>query len=181
MRGEKMAVHNNNIVDIDLNSGTVFRSFLNRTLGEGDGEYNRFGIRAYRDGQEVLLTGCQVKGQFINPVGNTIEIDGGYASGNTASIVLPATCYANEGQFRLAIKLFGLDFSGTVRIIDGTIVKTTNGNIIDPGSVIPSLSNYQDAVTAAQAAVATIGNYHVNAVQVEDDNYEIVVTTVEQS
>lgn len=176
-----MAIYKRDIVDIDMTGGSVFRTFLCQTIGEGDGEHNCFGVRIFRDGQPIALTGCQVLGQFIRPNGDTVVIGPVSAEGNEAAVTLPKACYAYEGTFQLSIKIFGLDFEGTVRIIDGMIVNTTNGNVIDPGSVIPSLADYQTAVAAAQAAAAAIANYQVTAEQVSGDNYNIVVTTTAQS
>ena len=38
-------VYHNNIIDIDLESGTLFRSFLNHTIGSGDNNANWYGVR----------------------------------------------------------------------------------------------------------------------------------------
>lgn len=152
-----MAHYNENIVDIDLNSGTIHRSFVGKIVGEGDNNANRYGVNVLRDGNPVDLTGASVVGFFIRPNGDTVVINGGSVSGSVAYVTLPQSCYVYEGQFTLAIKLVtGNDITGTVRIVDGTIVNTTTETQIDPGSVIPSIAELlaiiDDAETAAAAA-----------------------------
>ena len=165
-----MAVYKENIIDIDLESGSVHRSFT-----------NRFGFRCFRNGQPVSLVGSTVIGHFIRADGNTIQINGGAVTDYTAFVTLPASCYAVEGQFTLAIKLSGGGVTGTIRMVDGTVINTTNGAIIDPGSVIPDLTAYLDAVDDAIQAEETILGFTVEAVQIENtDDYSIVVTTVSE-
>ena len=44
-------------VDIDLGKGSVFRSFMNRMIGEGDAAGDQFGVRVLRNGEAEDLTG----------------------------------------------------------------------------------------------------------------------------
>lgn len=182
-----MAAHNHSIVDVDLGTGTVMRSFVNRTLCNWDDEYNRFGIRAFRNGQPVSLNGCDVFGYFMRSDGNTVvihDIDHSFINGNEAYIVLPKACYANEGQFTLAIKIVGSGVTGTVRVIDGTVINTSTGDMIDPGtnSIIPDLDDdYEVAAEVIEDAAAIIAQYRVEAVLVSGDNYDIQVTTPPQT
>lgn len=183
-----MAVHNHNIIDIDLGTGSVARSFMNRTLGEGDIEFNRFGVRCFRDGQKVSLAGCAVVGSFLRPDGTTVLIgeEYGEVGDNEAAIVLPGACYAYEGQFALTIQITTATggkanpdhgVTGTVRIIDGTIVKTDKGTYVDPGNIIVNLADLDDVAAAAVAAATAIAGYNVTAVNVSGDNYQIEVNT----
>lgn len=171
-----MAIYRQSIVDIDLECGTVFRSFVNNAIGEGDVNGNRFGFRCFRNGEPVDLTGNSVIGHFIRADGNTVELTG-TVNGNTAYVTLPATCYAITGAFTLAIKLAGGSVTGTIRMVDGTVVNTTNGSVIDPGSVIPDLSDYLAVVEAAEEAAKTVFAFSVTAELISGTDYNIIVTT----
>lgn len=152
-----MAIYKEDLVDIELETGSIFRNFLNQTIGEGDKAENRFGIRAFRNGEPENLEGATCIGYFIRPIGGTVVIDGGVVSGNTAYITLPQACYVYEGNFSLAIKLVGTNITGTMRIVDGVVLNTTTETLIDPGSVIPDISDLlaliEDAESAIQGAV----------------------------
>lgn len=171
-----MAIYREDIVDIELESGTVFRSFMNKAIGEGDADGNRFGFRCLRNGEPVSLTGSAVVGHFIRADGNTIQLDG-EIDGDTAFVSLPGTCYAVEGQFTLAIKLSGGGVVGTIRMVDGTVINTTNGAVIDPGGVIPDLSDYLEVVEDAEGAAETVLGFSVTAELISGTDYAIVVTT----
>ena len=171
-----MAIYREDIVDIELESGTVHRSFMNKSIGEGDINANRFGFRCLRNGQPVSLTGSAVLGHFIQANGNTVQLNG-EVDGDTAYVTLPETCYAVEGQFTLAIKLSGGGVVGTIRMVDGTVVNTTNGAVIDPGSVIPDLADYLAVVEDAEEAAETVFGISVTTELISGSDYRIIVTT----
>ena len=171
-----MAIYREDIVDIELESGTVFRSFMNKSIGEGDENANRFGFRCLRNGQPVSLAGTVVLGHFTRADGNTVELTG-TASGSVAYVTLPATCYAVEGQFTLSIKLSGGGVTGTIRMVDGTVVNTTDGAVIDPGSVIPDLTDYLAVVEDAEEAAARMLTISVTTELISGTDYRIVVNT----
>lgn len=146
-----MAIYREDFVDIDLAEKSIHRSFLPRTIGEGDQLANRFGIRLLRNGEAVSIGGT-CAGYFIRPSGDTVVITG-TVSGNTVYVDLPQACYTYEGQFALAIKVTSGSATGTMRIIDGVVANTTTDTLIDPGTIIPTI----DALLASiEAAVATI-------------------------
>lgn len=171
-----MAIYREDIIDIELESGTVARSFMNKAIGEGDIKGNRFGFRCLRNGELVLLTGSSAIGHFIRADGNTIQLNG-TVNRDTAFVTLPAACYAVEGQFTLAIKLSGGGVTGTIRMVDGTVVNTTNGAVIDPGSVIPDLTDYLAVVEDAEEAAEAVFGFSVTAELISGNDYRIVVTT----
>lgn len=146
-----MAIYKEDFVDIELTSGSIYRSFLTRTIGEGDALANRFGVRAFRNGAAETLGG-NCTGYFIRNDGGTVTITG-TVSGNTAYVDLPEACYAVEGQFALAIKVSGSGVTGTLRIVDGVVSNTTTGTIIDPGTIIPSIEDLMDAIDEAVASI----------------------------
>ena len=134
-----MAIYKSDIVDINLNSGTIHRSFLGRAIGMADNKGDQFGIRAYRDGEYVDLTGMTVQGFFRDSHGNNIAITtGNLISGNVAAVTLPQACYNYEGAFTLAIKLIGGGVTGTVRIVDGTVANTNTTGAVAPTETVPT-------------------------------------------
>ena len=171
-----MALYHKDIADIELNSGTIHRSFAQKVIGEGDGKANRYGIRLWRNGEPESVGGSTCMGYFIRHAnGDTVTINGGLFSGQEAYVDLPAACYAVEGGFSLVIKLVGGGVTGTMRIIDGTIVDSLIGSPIDPGGVIPDLSDLLAVIERAEDAADTIAGFSVYAQQVAGDNYAIVV------
>lgn len=171
-----MAIYKEDIVDIELETGTVFRSFMNKAIGEGDANVNRFGFRCLRNGVPVSLTGTAVVGHFMRADGNTVQLSG-TVDEETAYVTLSQSCYAVEGQFTLTIKLSGGGVTGTIRMVDGTVVNTTNGAVIDPGEVIPDLADYLAVVEDAEEAAETVFGISVTTELISGTDYKIIVTT----
>jgi len=149
-----------NIVDIELNSGNLHRSWLNHSIGTGDAKANCFGVRLFRNGEAVSLTGGSVQGFFRNSHGENIAItSGNKISGNVAYVVLPQACYNYEGQFTLAIKVINSSagVTGTMRIVDGVVNNTNTGNAVAPTGTVPTyqevLSVYNEMVAAKEGSV----------------------------
>lgn len=174
-----MAVYKEDIVDIDLKTGTIFRSFTNKSIGEGDIKGDRFGVRVLRNGEEVDLTGVSVSGFFINANGETVEITGStytFRTGSKCGVILPAGCYAVDGNFTLIIKLTVSGVTTTARIVDGTVVNTVLDSILNPGSTIPSLADYETLVERAEAAASTIESFDISATIISGTRYRLSVT-----
>lgn len=134
-----MAIYKQDIVDINLNSGTIYRSFANHAIGMTDSNGDQFGVRVFRDGEFVDLDGITVQGFFRDSQGNNIAItSGNTVTGNTAVVTLPQACYNYEGPFTLAIKLIGGTVTGTVRIVDGTVNNTNTSGAVAPTETVPT-------------------------------------------
>ena len=141
-------------VDIELYSGNLFRSFLNRTIGKNDNNANVFGIRVLRGGSPVNISGSSVQGYFMAPDGSNIAItdsDHTGISGNTAWVILPQACYNYEGQFTLAIKLIGDGVTGTMRIVDGVVNNTGVTGAVAPTGAVPT---YQEVLAVYDQMLA---------------------------
>ena len=111
------------LADVELNGGGVHRSRLHKAIGMEDVQEDRFGVRVFRDGQPVDLTGATVKGYFRNSAGETKTLTGTVSgtTNNLAYVTLSAACCAVPGAFTLAVKLTGGGVTSTMRIIDGTV------------------------------------------------------------
>ena len=149
-------LYHQDIVDIELNTGNIHRSFLKHSIGSGDEDANRFGVRVYRDGNPVNLTGASCQGYFRNSQGQNIALTShGTVSGNVAYITLPQACYNYEGQFCLAIKLVGGGVTGTMRIVDGMVDNTNTGSAVAPTSSVPTYQEILALYDEMQAATVT--------------------------
>ena len=161
-----MAIYKSDIADINLETGSILRSFRKHTIGTADQAADRIGVRAFRDGVPEDLSGASVYGYFRNSNGDNIALTSyGTVDGNVAYLTLPQACYNYEGNFTLTIKLLVTGVTSTVRIVDGIVDNTNTGSAVAPTSAVPSyseiLSQY-DAMVAATAvangAIATTFN-----------------------
>ena len=165
-----MSVYREERVDIELNTGTVYRSFLNKAICKGDNLGNVYGMSLYRGGEPVDLTGATCMGIFINPRGEHILINGNnaYVEGNVALVKLPQACYNYVGQFTLSIKVIDAEATETMRIIDGTVVETGVDNAVAPVGAVPTyqeiLALYEQMVNIAGVAKASQGEGNANQV-----------------
>ena len=154
-----MAVYKADILDIELNTGNIARSFLCHNIGKDDTKADRFGVRVYRDGVAESLSGCSIQGYMMRPNGTNLAITGSNTgvSGNEAWVDLPQAAYDYEGQFCLALKLIGGGVTGTVRIIDGMINNTFVSDAVAPTAAVPTyqeiLSVYDQMVEAKAGSV----------------------------
>lgn len=157
------AIYHEDIADINLNSGSIHRSFMHESIGLGDVLANRFGVRLFRDGEAVNAEDSECIGFFMAPSGvnyiisNTTYPGSTGISGNKAYVQLPQDCYAVEGQFTLAVKLVGGSVTGTMRIIDGTVTNTGTERAVGPTSTVPSsaeiIAAYEDALALESGVV----------------------------
>ena len=149
-----MAIYKQNIVDIDLNKGTIYREYLSYSIGSGDKDADRFGMRVFRDGSPIDLASVSCQAIFKDARGNNIALTShGTISGNVAFVTLPQACYNYEGQFCLAIKLVGGGVTGTMRIVDGMVDNTHTGGAVAPTNAVPT---YQEVLAAYDAAIAAV-------------------------
>ena len=175
-----MAHYKSDIVDVNLETGTIFRSFLNHTIGLKDDDADRFGIRAFRDGVPQDLTGASCQAFFMAPDGTPIALTSyGTISGNVAYVTLPPACYDVEGQFTLAIKIVGGGVTSTVRIVDGVVSQTGVTGAVTPTGAVPTyqeiLAQFDAMVAATNAANSSIAPLYADLTfPVKTGQYAIV-------
>lgn len=155
------------ILTLDLNRGGFHRGFIHHAIGWNDMSGNRFGMKLIRDGQIVDTHLCSCIGYFIRADGETVVVNGGLGdSENILSVTLPQACYMVEGNFTLAIKVSGDAWnhtSGTILVLDGTVVKTTTGVHVDPGTIVPQLT--EAAIIAKISECEAAAQYAAQMVQ----------------
>lgn len=173
-----MAIYREDILDLNLESGTVHRSFACKCICEGDDSGNRYGMRLMRDGEIVDVSECTVTGYFIRADQTSVIIEGA-VSDNVAYVELPQSCYVVPGNFSLAIKLTGGNATETMRIIDGTVIDTIIGPVVDPGGIVPDLSELMEVIERAETAAADIAKFSVTEQLISGDNYRLIVDVTE--
>ena len=154
-----MAIYKEDIADIELENGEIHRHFLMRTIGSGDKDANRFGIRVFRNGVAENLSGANCQAIFMNANGENIALTSyGTVSGNLAYVTLPQACYNVNGQFTLAIKLVGGGVTGTMRIVDGVVDNTGTVGTIAPTGSVPTYQEILAVYDQMQEALTTVEN-----------------------
>lgn len=154
------------IADIDLEKGGIFGNYMLHSIGRADNQADIFGIRVFRGGVPVSLTGASVQGFFRDGAGNNIVITTGTTvSGNQATVTLPQACYNYEGNFSLAIKLIGGGVTGTMRMVYGVVDNTNTGSAVVPTGDVPS---YQEILAQFDAMVEATAEAKTAAAIVND-------------
>lgn len=114
---------------------------------------HQFIITAYRGETEIALDG-QVTGTFIRADGATVELTGSVVDGK-ATITLEASCYVVQGRFNLTVFNTGVNGAkAAIYRLTDDVVWTTTDTIVDPGSVVPDITDITAEYTAMQAATA---------------------------
>ena len=158
-------------MDVHITEGLVFSA---------DNDSNVVSVEIYNGGEAATLTGSVVV-YVIRADGNTV-VFGGTLSGNTASAVLPQSCFVIPGPIAVMLQIVSGDVRTTVLKAVFTAVASSTGAIIDPGHVIPDISDIiamldqmEAATEAANAAAIAAGN--VNATQSKSGNVITITIT----
>lgn len=91
------------------------------------------------------LSDVIVAANFLRPDGGTVAIDTGTITENVIEVVLPAACYSSVGRYKLTVNLVeGEEEDASTRtamIVEGITERNTSGTPVDPGTVIPSITD----------------------------------------
>lgn len=139
-----------NIRRVDLETGEP-AVFSVRQLYYADKKANRIGAMVYANGEPVALTGT-CSGTAIRADGTTVPMTGAI-SGNTAYVDLIQDCYAIEGEIRIFVKITSGDVTATLAAAVGNVRLTETNAVIDPGTIIPSVSALISAIDDAVASI----------------------------
>ena len=138
-----------NLYNVELTKGPAVVQLEQMFLG--DVLANRIGAIVTENGEAVTLGGT-CSGTAILSNGGTVSVSG-TVSGNTCYIDLPSAVYAVEGP----VEIFVANVSGgkttTLVAAFGNVRRTQTGSIIDPGTIIPSVSALIDAIDTAVASI----------------------------
>ena len=166
------------ILTLDLMRGSFHRSFCNHSIGTNDISGNRFGVKLIKDGEAIDVSLCSCIGYFIRADGETVVVNGGLADAEgVLGVALPQACYAVEGNFTLALKITGAGITGTIRVIDGVVINGTTGVHVDPGTIVPALTEAAiiakigDCETATAAAALMVEKIEKLGLYVDAQGY----------
>ena len=123
-----------NIVKVDIDKPLV-RLDCGLVMALSDEAANRFGALITKDGANLDVSNCFVKGYLIRPNEETLLIDG-TAEGNLIYVDIPKNGYVYDGSFTLTIKVYSEEFKRAVVIFDGKIAKTNTDDVVDGDKVV---------------------------------------------
>lgn len=139
-----------NMYKVELNNGIAPVVSLKQVY-YADVEANRLGAIVTMNGQPFPLSGT-CTGSAILADGSTVPM-AGVIDGNQAYIDLDSSCYSVEGQIRIFVKITTGGVTTTLLAAVGTVQLTETDTVIDPGTIIPSVSAL---ITAIEDAVESI-------------------------
>ena len=143
--------------EVDLKTGAMqARVWPNTIMELGDKNSHTWEVSVKNGGIDVSLVGGTVVAYFIRKDGATVPVNG-TASGNTASVTMPESCFTVAGELKAVMKVT----LGTMIITIGTARFNVSGDItstiVDPGTVVANLSELLTASeTCAAAAEAAL-------------------------
>lgn len=125
--------------------------YLDGNVFSQDNYGNKIGVVVTKNGFPFALTGT-VSGSVIRADGKTVAVSG-YASENSAYIILPAAAYYVPGIISIVIKLTTDNVITTLCAVVANVYQSATDATVDPGTIIPSISNL---INAIQEAVSSI-------------------------
>lgn len=143
--------------------GTVKPEYIDGNFFTQDSVGNLVGVKCYKDGAEVALTGS-VTGYCVLPSGETVSV-AGTRSGNQASILVPQSALAYTGPLGIALKLIDGNTITTLMSIIVVVYRSKTDTVITPSSQIitdwanqisAALQEVEDASAAQDAKIADL-------------------------
>lgn len=138
----------------------------------GDNNSNEIAVEVTNGGEPVELTGA-VTAYAIRTDGLTAVFTG-TLSGNTASVILPESCFKAVGTLSIVIKVG----TTTVGACTCYVYRTSTGTVVDPEHIVPTveelvaeISNMRQATTDANTAAQNAATAASSAQQVSDNAY----------
>lgn len=121
----------------DLNEPVKVR-YLGGNMFSLDNGGNTLNVYCYI-GDEPAELGGSVTANVIRADGSTVAVSGAI-SGNKAYVILPQAAYAVPGLVQIIIKVTQNTTVTTVAAIVATVYQSSTDTIVDPGTIIPSVS-----------------------------------------
>lgn len=140
----------------DLQKAVQVKS-IQGNLFSADNAGNLIGVVITNGGSPAEITG-NVTAYVIRADGATVVVEGSL-SGNRASVTLPASAYAVVGQASIVIKV-GTTTVGACTIY---VYRSTTDTIVDPGEVIPSITELLEKIDEMEQGTAAANTAAQNA------------------
>ena len=125
--------------------GTVKPEYIDGNFFTQDSVGNLVGVKCYKDGAEVALTGS-VTGYCVLPSGETVSV-AGTRSGNQASILVPQSALAYTGPLGITLKLIDGNTITTLMRIIVVVYRSKTDTVITPSSQI--ITDWANQIAAA--------------------------------
>lgn len=154
--------------------GTVKPEYIDGNFFTQDSVGNLVGVKCYKDGSEVALTGS-VTGYCVLPSGETVSV-AGTRSGNQASILVPQSALAYTGPLGITLKLIDGNTITTLMRIIVVVYRSKTDTVITPSSQIitdwanqisAALQEVEDASAAQDVKIADLKSAFGNAANIE--------------
>lgn len=139
---------------------------LNGGLFSQDNLGNKIGVTVTDGGEDVTLVGS-VSGYALRADGATVIIEGA-KSGNQAWVVMPESAYAVVGELKLTLKLTDDGVKTTLLQCIGYVQQTSSDTYVDPGTVVPDLSDLLAAIDDMETATAAANAAATKAVRYDE-------------
>lgn len=159
-------LHRINIVDIDLSRPIAHTRGL--MLAEGDQYANRIGARIFRDGEPVDVQACGVTGNFIRTSKGDMVYTKGKAEGNVVFVDLDPNCYAYDGTYVFSLNVKIDNVNTTVRIVEGFVKRLQSDTVVDPGNVLPNITDIQELMAKVAGVIPEDSSAHMQLVTDEE-------------
>ena len=105
-------------------------------------------------GAGVDISGASAVAYCKRADGTTVLVEG-TISDNIATIVLPAECYAVIGVCSVLIRIEKAELT-SVAVVDYNVVERITDAVVDPGEILPSLSEISSMAKSAVASATAI-------------------------
>lgn len=128
-----------------------------------DKDANRLNFELY-NGEAPYSPGGSCAGYVVRSDGETVPMTG-TVSGNLLSIVLPEEAYAVEGPINVAVKSVAGGSRSTIFFGMGTVLVGQTGTIVNPGDVIPDITELMAAIDQMEQATAAANAAATKAVR----------------
>lgn len=125
----------------------VAATFLHGNLFSQDNAGNTINVYVLDNGAPATIGGT-VSANVIRSDGNTVAVSGAI-DGNKAYVILPQACYAVPGRVEIIIKLTQNTTITTIAAIVANVYRSTTDTVVDPGTIIPSISSLIAQIEAA--------------------------------
>ena len=138
-----------NMYNVELTKGPAVVQLAQMFLG--DALANRIGAIVTENGEAVTLGGS-CAGSVVLANGGTVAVSG-TVSGNQCYIDLPSAVYTVEGPVEVYVSVTNSGTTTTFVAAFGNVRRTETGTVIDPGTIIPSVSALIDAIDEAVESI----------------------------
>ena len=145
-----MAAINTNLT-CDLQKAVKVQ-YLDGVVFSQDNQANAINVTVLDGGEPATISGT-VTANIIRSDGSTVAASGGTITDNVASITLPAAAYAIPGVISVVIKLTTSGVVTTIAAIVANVYESSTAVVIDPGTIIPSVTALISAIETAVASI----------------------------